>query len=77
MNTFLAGTAPNGVLGSAPAAATDLMHRAADAICHEARALSEQTRGYVRDEPVKSIAMAAALGAVLTSLIAVAMWRTR
>lgn len=77
MRTQVASTAPNGVLGAAPAAAADLMHRAADAVRNEAAAIGEQTGRFVREEPVKSIAIAAALGAVLTGLVALAMWRTR
>jgi len=77
MRTHLASTASNGMLGAVPAAAGDLMHRTADAVMQEAHALSERTGRYVRDEPAKSIALAAALGAVLTGLVALALWRTR
>ena len=51
MRTQVASTAPNGVLGAAPVAAADLMHRAADAVRLEAAAISEQTGRFVREEP--------------------------
>ena len=81
MRTHVATTAPNGVLGAVPAAAasaSELMHRASDVVRHEAQALSEQTGRYVRDEPMKSLAIAAGIGAALAGLVALmAMWRTR
>lgn len=80
MRTHVASTA-NGVLGAVPAAAasaSELMHRAGDVVRQEAHALSEQTGRYVRDEPMKSLAIAAGIGAAVAGLIALlAMWRPR
>ena len=69
---------PPARLRAAAASASELMHRASDVVRHEAQALSEQTGRYVRDEPMKSLAIAAGIGAALAGLVALmAMWRTR
>ncbi|MGA0610920.1 hypothetical protein [Caldimonas sp. KR1-144] len=70
MRTTVATQAPNGVLGQLPSASVDLMHRAGDAVRDEARALSTRTQQYVQDEPLKSLMIATAFGAMLTGLIA-------
>ncbi len=49
---------------------------AVEAARHEAEALNERTQAYVRDEPVKSMLMAAAAGAAITGL-AMWLWRRR
>jgi ElaB/YqjD/DUF883 family membrane-anchored ribosome-binding protein len=81
MRTHVASTAPNGILGAVPAAAasaSELMHRASDVVRQEAHALSEQTGRYIRDEPMKSLVIAAGIGAAVAGLIALlAMSRTR
>ena len=41
----------------------------ADTVKHEAAVAGDRTRNYVRDEPMRSVLMAAAAGAVLTGLM--------
>jgi ElaB/YqjD/DUF883 family membrane-anchored ribosome-binding protein len=41
----------------------------ADSVKHEAAVAGDRTRGYVRAEPLRSVLMAAAAGAVLTGLM--------
>ena len=41
----------------------------ADTAKHEAAVAGDRTRNYVRDEPLRSVLMAAAAGAVLTGLM--------
>jgi ElaB/YqjD/DUF883 family membrane-anchored ribosome-binding protein len=48
-----------------------------DSARREARALGRQTRRYIRDEPVKSTAMAALAGAVIGGLCVLAATRGR
>ena len=55
---------------------SDLAHRGADAVRHTAHQVREsadaataRTRDYIKDEPVKSVLIAAATGAALMALI--------
>ena len=71
------------MLNRATARASELAHRSIDAV-HESslqlrdKALraSDKTVTYIKDEPVKSVLMAAAAGAVLTAIVT-AMLRSR
>lgn len=63
-------------LGSLASGAEDLTHRGAALLRERTLRLREQshhvadtTRGYIRDEPVKSVLIAAAAGAVLMGLM--------
>ncbi len=63
-------------IGRASDRMSDLAHRGAEAVGRTSTQLrdraadaSERTRGYVRDEPVKSVLIAAATGAVLMGLL--------
>jgi ElaB/YqjD/DUF883 family membrane-anchored ribosome-binding protein len=63
--------------------ASDLAHRGADAVRESSRQLREKamsvsdaTVGYIKDEPVKSILIAAATGAALMGLVSM-MSRSR
>lgn len=67
-------TAP--LLDRASGQASSLAHRGADSLRHtsqylrdSARQTSDNTRGYIRDEPVKAVLIAAATGAVLAALV--------
>lgn len=67
-------TAP--LLDRASGQASALAHRGADSLRHtsqylrdSARQTSDNTRGYIRDEPVKAVLIAAATGAVLAALV--------
>ena|SRR2546430_12530942 len=53
----------------------DLVRDAAGTVRHEAAAFGGRTRLYVKDEPVKSVLVAAAVGAAVTGLIM--MWMKR
>lgn len=55
----------------------DLVRDAADTVRDEAGALSERGQRYVRDEPVKSVLIAAAFGAAVTGLAMLALKRDR
>lgn len=44
-------------------------HHSIDTLRHQATRVGDQTVGYVRDEPVKSLVAAAALGALAAVLI--------
>jgi len=55
----------------------DLLRDAAGTLRDEANAISTRTRLYVKDEPVKSVLLAAAVGAALTSLLMLVMKRDR
>src|SRR5215468_10915795 len=55
----------------------DLLRDAAGTMRDEAAAFSTRTRLYVKDEPVKSVLVAAAVGAALTGLLMLAMKRDR
>ena len=67
-------TAPllNNAVDQATALAHDSMNAVRDSsrrLREQARMASDQTVGYIKDEPVKSMLMAAAAGAVLMGLI--------
>ena len=55
----------------------DVMLDAAGTVRDEAAALSSRTRLYVKDEPVKSVLVAAAVGAAITALLMLATKRDR
>jgi len=55
----------------------DLVRGAAGNVRDEAAALGSRTRLYVKDEPVKSMLVAAAAGAALTGLLVLLMRRDR
>src|SRR5262245_59421267 len=55
----------------------DVVRTAAGTVRDEATAFSNRTRLYVKDEPVKSVVMAAAVGAVVTGLLLLFMKRDR
>ena len=55
----------------------DLVRDAAGTVRGEAAALSGRTRLYVKDEPMKSVLIAAAVGAALTGLLMLVMKRDR
>jgi len=55
----------------------DLARDAAGVVRDQASALGSRTRLYVKDEPVKSVLVAAACGAALTSLLMLLMKRDR
>lgn len=50
----------------------DAMHEGSDKVRAQARSASNRTVNYIKDEPVKSILIAAAAGAVLTALVQIA-----
>lgn len=50
---------------------------AADSVKHEAAVISNRTRGYVRDEPAKSVLVAVAVGALISGLLLLASRRER
>ncbi len=54
---------------------TDGAHHLADSARHHALQTTEQAQRYVRDEPVKAVLIAAAVGAALTSLLMLASRR--
>lgn len=67
-------TAP--LLDRASGQASALAHRGADSLRHtsqylrdSARQSSDNTKSYIRDEPVKAVLIAAATGAVLAALV--------
>jgi ElaB/YqjD/DUF883 family membrane-anchored ribosome-binding protein len=53
----------------------DLLRDTAGTMRDEAAAFSNRTRLYVKDEPVKSVLVAAAVGAALTGLLVLIMKR--
>lgn len=55
----------------------DLVRDAAGTVRDEASALSERGQRYVRDEPVKSVMIAAVFGAAVTGLVMLALRRDR
>ena len=55
----------------------DLVRDAAGTVRHEAAALGGRTRLYVKDEPVKSVLVAAAVGAAVTGLLMLLFKRER
>lgn len=55
----------------------DIVRDAAGTVRDEASALSSRTRLYVKDEPVKSVLVAAAVGALVTGLLMLTMKRDR
>jgi len=55
----------------------DLVREAAGTVREGAGALSERGQRYVRDEPVKSVVIAAAVGAAVTGLVMLALKRDR
>lgn len=55
----------------------DLVREAAGTVRHEAGALSDRGQRYVRDEPVKSVLIAAAFGAAVTGLVMLTLRRDR
>lgn len=55
----------------------DVVRDAAGTVRDEASALSSRTRLYVKDEPVKSVLVAAAVGALVTGLLMLTMKRDR
>lgn len=55
----------------------DLLRDAAGTVRDEASALGSRTRLYVKDEPVKSVLIAAAVGAAVTGLLMLTMKRDR
>jgi ElaB/YqjD/DUF883 family membrane-anchored ribosome-binding protein len=55
----------------------DFVRDAAGTVRDEAAALGTRTRLYVKDEPVKSVLVAAAFGAVMTGLLMLLMRRDR
>ena len=50
----------------------DAVHDGSDKVRAQARSASVRTVNYIKDEPVKSILIAAAAGAVLTALVQIA-----
>ena len=58
-------------LGHAAQSTRDL----ADAARHRALTAGERAQGYVRDDPLKSVVVAAAMGAALTTLLMFALRR--
>ncbi|WP_367849331.1 hypothetical protein [Rhodoferax sp. WC2427] len=50
----------------------DAVHGGTDKVRAQARSASTRTVNYIKDEPVKSILIAAAAGAVLTALVQIA-----
>jgi ElaB/YqjD/DUF883 family membrane-anchored ribosome-binding protein len=50
----------------------DAVHDGSDKVRAQARSASTRTVNYIKDEPVKSILIAAAAGAVLTALVQIA-----
>jgi ElaB/YqjD/DUF883 family membrane-anchored ribosome-binding protein len=50
----------------------DAVHGGSDKVRAQARSASTRTVNYIKDEPVKSILIAAAAGAVLTALVQIA-----
>jgi ElaB/YqjD/DUF883 family membrane-anchored ribosome-binding protein len=54
---------------------TDMARSAAGTVREEATAVADKTQRYVRDEPVKSVLLAAAAGALLTGLVVLATRR--
>lgn len=55
----------------------DVVRDAAGNVRDEAAALGSRTRLYVKDEPVKSVLVAAAVGALMTGLLMLMMKRDR
>lgn len=55
----------------------DLVREAAGNVRDEASELGERGQRYVRDEPVKSVLIAAAFGAAVTGLVMLALKRDR
>jgi ElaB/YqjD/DUF883 family membrane-anchored ribosome-binding protein len=55
----------------------DVVRGAAVTVRDEAAAIGNRTRLYVKDEPVKSVVMAAAVGAIVTGLLMLLMRRDR
>jgi ElaB/YqjD/DUF883 family membrane-anchored ribosome-binding protein len=55
----------------------DVLRNAAVTVRDEASAFGNRTRLYVKDEPVKSVVLAAAVGAVVTGLLMLLMQRDR
>jgi ElaB/YqjD/DUF883 family membrane-anchored ribosome-binding protein len=55
----------------------ELVREAAGTVRDEAGALGERGERYVRDEPVKSMLIAAAVGAAITGLVMLALKRER
>lgn len=50
-------------------------HDAVDTVKHEAQVLNDRTQAYVRDEPVKSLLIAAGVGAAITGVAMMLMRR--
>lgn len=50
----------------------EAVHESSDKVRAQARSASARTVNYIKDEPVKSILIAAAAGAVLTALVQIA-----
>jgi ElaB/YqjD/DUF883 family membrane-anchored ribosome-binding protein len=55
----------------------DVVRDAAGTVRDEAAAFGSRTRLYVKDEPVKSVLVAAAFGAIVTGLLMLLMKRDR
>ena len=55
----------------------DVVRDAAGTVRHEAAAFGSRTRLYVKDEPVKSVLVAAAVGAAVTGLLMLLLKRER
>jgi ElaB/YqjD/DUF883 family membrane-anchored ribosome-binding protein len=55
----------------------DVVRDAAGTVRDEAAAMGSRTRLYVKDEPVKSVLVAAAVGALVTGLLMLMMKRDR
>ena len=79
MNTSTIPNAANSIIDQASVAldqAGDLTHRGAEAVREgakqvrdKAHSLGDHTVGYIKDEPVKSVLIAAAAGATLMALL--------
>ena len=59
-------------LGRLASQAEDMARRGVESVRHQTQLASDSTRGYIRDEPVKSVLIAAAVGAGLMALVTLA-----